>query len=53
MGNKKVIGLAVAALIVFVILSNPTGAADAGKTLLDWLETGAKAVITFLHNLFT
>jgi cell shape-determining protein MreC len=49
---KKVILLAVVALLVFYLITQPTQSASAVHTVLGWLRSGADAIITFVKSLF-
>jgi hypothetical protein len=49
---KKIVLLAVVALLVFYLITQPTQSADAVQTVLGWLQEGAEAIITFVKSLF-
>lgn len=42
----------IGAFVLFVIISNPTGASATASGLLGWLEDAATSVSTFLTSLF-
>ncbi|GAB3905399.1 hypothetical protein GCM10029964_100590 [Kibdelosporangium lantanae] len=50
---KKLVMLAVVALLVFVLITQPTQSANAVSTVLGWLRDAAEAVITFVKNVFS
>lgn len=52
MKAKKVFQLAVVALLLFYVATQPAEAAEGVRALLGWLEEGAEAVIAFLNSLF-
>jgi hypothetical protein len=52
MKAKKILQLAVVALLLFYLVTQPVEAAEGVRTLLDWLGEGAVAIITFLESLF-
>lgn len=49
---KKILLLAVVALLVFYLITQPTQSANAVQTVLGWLRDGAEAIITFVKSLF-
>jgi hypothetical protein len=49
---KKIILLAVVALLVFYLITQPTQSANAVHNVLGWLRDGADAIITFVKSLF-
>jgi hypothetical protein len=49
---KKLISLAVVALLLFYLITQPTQSANAVHTVLGWLRDGAEAIITFVKSLF-
>jgi hypothetical protein len=49
---KKIILLAVVALLVFYLITQPTQSANAVHTVLGWLRDGADAIILFVKGLF-
>lgn len=52
MNVKKVLLLAVVALLVFYLITQPTQSANAVHSVLGWLRDGADAIITFVKSLF-
>ncbi|MEV4316519.1 hypothetical protein [Actinocrispum sp. NPDC049592] len=52
MNAKKIVLLAVVALLVFYLITQPTQSANAVQTVLGWLREGADAIITFVKQLF-
>jgi len=53
MNTKKIVVLAVSAVVLFYIITDPTGAAGAVQSILGWLKDGASAVITFIKGIFS
>lgn len=51
-GLKKTIIFSVVAFVLFLLITNPTGSAEAVRTGLDCLRRGAEALVTFVQNLF-
>jgi len=49
---RKVIIILVVAFVLFFLISQPTQSANVVTTVLDWLKTGAEAIITFVKSLF-
>jgi hypothetical protein len=49
---KKVVSVAVVALLLFYLITQPSQSADAVQTVLGWLRDGAEAIITFVSDLF-
>jgi hypothetical protein len=49
---KKIILLAVVALLLFYLVTQPQQSADAVQSLLGALRDGAEAIITFVKSLF-
>lgn len=49
---KKIILIAVVALLLFYLISQPQQSAQAVQSILGWLRDGAEAIITFLRSLF-
>jgi hypothetical protein len=49
---KKVATLAVVALVLFLLITQPVESAAAVQQVLAWLRQGAEAIITFLRSLF-
>ncbi|MFC0108653.1 TcpD family membrane protein [Kibdelosporangium aridum] len=52
MNVKKILLLAVVALLVFYLITQPTQSANAVQTVLGWLRDGAEAIITFIRGVF-
>ncbi|WP_185845871.1 hypothetical protein [Kibdelosporangium aridum] len=52
MNVKKIVLLAVIALLLFYLITQPTGSANAVQTVLGWLRDGAEAIITFVQGVF-
>ncbi|TCO56547.1 hypothetical protein [Actinocrispum wychmicini] len=52
MNVKKIVLLAVVALLVFYLVTQPQQSANAVHSVLGWLKDGADAVITFVKSLF-
>lgn len=52
MNAKKVISLAVVALLLFLLITQPTQSAEGVQTVLGWLQDGAEAIITFVKSVF-
>lgn len=49
---KKIVLLAVVALLLFYLITQPTQSAEGVQTVLGWLRDGADAIITFVKELF-
>ncbi len=49
---KKIVTIAVVALLLFVLIRDPEQAAGAVQQVLLWLRQGAEAVLTFVRQLF-
>ncbi|MFB9909715.1 hypothetical protein [Allokutzneria oryzae] len=49
---KKVLTLAAIALVVYLLLNDPQGAAGGVQNVLGWLRDAAQSVITFVQRLF-
>jgi hypothetical protein len=49
---KKVVVLAVVALVLFLLITQPVQSAQAVQQVLAWLRQGAEAIITFVQSLF-
>jgi hypothetical protein len=49
---KKIVMLAVVALLLFYLITQPTQSANAVHQVLGWLRNGADAIITFVKSLF-
>ena len=52
MNVKKIVLLAVIALLLFYLITQPTQSANAVQTILGWLRDGAEAIITFIRGVF-
>ncbi|MFD1150936.1 hypothetical protein [Saccharothrix hoggarensis] len=52
MNVKKVVTLAAVALVLFLLITEPDQSAEAVKTALGWLRSGAESIITFVRSLF-
>ncbi|MCP2166387.1 hypothetical protein [Goodfellowiella coeruleoviolacea] len=52
MSLKKIVTIAVVALLLFVLIRDPEQAAGAVQQVLLWLRQGAEAVLTFVRQLF-
>jgi hypothetical protein len=50
--GKKIVLLAIVALMLFYLITQPQQSADAVHTVLGWLRDGADAIITFVKSLF-
>jgi hypothetical protein len=50
--TKKVVGLAVTALVLFLLITQPVESAEAVQRALAWLRQGAEAIVTFVKSLF-
>jgi hypothetical protein len=49
---KKVVTLAAVALVLFLLITQPNESAQAVRTALGWLQSGAESIITFVRSLF-
>jgi hypothetical protein len=49
---KKIVLLAVVALLLFYLITQPQQSADAVQAVLGALRDGAEAIITFVKSLF-
>lgn len=49
---KKVVTLAAVALVLFLLITQPNESAEAVRTALGWLQSGAESIITFVRSLF-
>jgi cell shape-determining protein MreC len=49
---KKVVIVAVVALVLFFLITRPTQSADVVHNILGWLRNGAEAIVTFVRSLF-
>ena len=53
-GNtKKIVIVAVVALVLFFLVTKPNQSADVVHNILGWLRNGAEAIVTFVRNLFS
>lgn len=52
MNVKKVVTLAAVALVLFLLITQPNESAEAVRTALGWLQSGAESLITFVRSLF-
>ena len=50
---KKILIVAVVALVLFFLISKPTQSADVVHNVLGWLRDGAEAIVTFVRALFS
>lgn len=51
-GAKKLLGVVVVVFLLFFVISQPTESANIVRDLLNMLQEGAEALITFLQSLF-
>ncbi|GAB2749650.1 MULTISPECIES: hypothetical protein [Amycolatopsis] len=49
---KKILLVGVVALVLFLLITQPTQSAEAVQTALGWLRDGAEAIVTFVKSLF-
>jgi len=49
---KKIAGLVGIALVLFFVIAQPGNAANLVGNILDFLQSSAEAVITFVSNVF-
>jgi len=49
---KKIVTLAVAAVVLFYVITQPSQAGQAVQGILVWLKDGAEAIITFMKSIF-
>lgn len=49
--SKKVLKWLAVAFLVFYLFTNPSGSADAVTGLIDLLQQGAEAVVTFFSEI--
>ena len=52
MNAKKLITLLVVAFVLFFLISQPHESATAVDNVLNWLKSGANAIVTFVKALF-
>ncbi len=50
---KKIVIVAVVALVLFFLITRPTQSADVVHNVLGWLRDGAEAIVTFVRALFS
>lgn len=50
---KKIVIVAVVALVLFFLITKPTQSADVVHNVLGWLRDGAEAIVTFVRALFS
>jgi hypothetical protein len=51
--TKKVLIVAVVALVLFFLITKPNQSADVVHNILGWLRNGAEAIVTFVRSLFS
>lgn len=51
-GAKKAIGLVGGALLVYFVISDPNGSGQLVQDILNMLQDGAEALVTFVQSLF-
>jgi cell shape-determining protein MreC len=51
--TKKILIVAVVALVLFFLITKPTQSADVVHDILGWLRNGAEAIVTFVRSLFS
>jgi hypothetical protein len=49
---KNILVIGVVALVLFLLITQPTESAEAVQTALGWLRDGAEAIVTFVKSLF-
>jgi len=49
---KKIVGLLAIALLLFFVITQPSGAAGVVQTILGTLRDAAEAIIAFFQSLF-
>lgn len=52
MDTKKIVTIALVALLLFFLITQPTQSAQTVQNVLGWLQDGAEAIITFVKSLF-
>ncbi|MBB4684901.1 hypothetical protein [Amycolatopsis jiangsuensis] len=52
-GVKKIIVVGVVVLVLFFLITQPTGSAELVHRVLGWLREGAEAIVTFFRTLFS
>jgi hypothetical protein len=50
---RKIVIVAVVALVLFFLITRPTQSADVVHNVLGWLRDGAEAIVTFVRALFS
>lgn len=50
---KKIVVLAVVALLLFFLVTEPTQSANVVGDILNWLKNAAEALITFVKDVFS
>jgi hypothetical protein len=50
---KKILVVAVVALVLFFLITQPHQSADAVHNVLNWLKNGANGIVTFVRSLFS
>ncbi|KAA9158403.1 hypothetical protein FPZ12_022700 [Amycolatopsis acidicola] len=50
---KKILIVAVVALVLFFLITKPNQSADVVHNVLGWLRDGAEAIVTFVRALFS
>ena len=50
---KKILVVAVVALVLFFLITQPHESADTVHRVLGWLKSGAQAIVTFVKSLFS
>jgi hypothetical protein len=51
--TKKILIVAVVALVLFFLISKPNQSADVVHNILGWLRNGAEAILTFVRSVFS
>ncbi|AIJ24971.1 hypothetical protein [Amycolatopsis methanolica] len=51
--TKKIVIVAVVALVLFFLITRPTESAEVVRGALGWLRDGAEAIVTFVRSLFS
>jgi len=51
--TKKIVIVAVVALVLFFLISRPNESAEVVRGALGWLRDGAEAIVTFVRSLFS
>lgn len=50
---KKLVIVAVIALILWLLITQPHQTADGVHNILDWLKNAARSIITFVRDVFS